>query len=135
MRFQMKQRSCKRCFICCPHPQRNFSYISVYYGENWQNTNMHCNLTIHNQGVGTLQFCPCKLAYPDFRNRYGPVISGEMGPRTTLATRPQKNRSRPSSFLRVNNEHFYKHPYPIFLSCKCFLKHLQTMRIAKSVSE
>ena len=36
-------------FFCIPLSQRNFSYIIVYYVENWQKTNMHCNLTRHKQ--------------------------------------------------------------------------------------
>ena len=35
--------------FCIPLFQRNFTYISVYYGENWQTMNMHCNLTRHRQ--------------------------------------------------------------------------------------
>ena len=35
--------------FCIPLSQRKFSYISVYYGENWQKMNMHCNLTRHKQ--------------------------------------------------------------------------------------
>ena len=134
--------------FCIPLSQRNFSYISVYYGEDWQRMNMHCNLTRHKQlnwlGLRHIdttekyrpveEWEPCKFARGNyaFIDRYGPVVFGELGSQRTIAI--QQNVCFQRNLLNLVLGPLFVWPVIDYYAFKQ-LKHLQTMRIAKSVSE